>query len=201
MAVEQVERARITVVPIAERPWTDVEAVFGTRGDPAGCWCQFFKLSPAEWRDGDREERKEALRVQTLASPPGPGLIASLDDEPVGWCGVQPRPAYPALLRSRLLSGALAEAPDDERVWAVTCFVVRVGKRKQGFAEVLLEGAVDLARRHSARAVEAYPLDTSVRDASAAELFHGPLSVFLRLGFTEVGTRTSKARPVVRLAL
>jgi hypothetical protein len=39
-----------------------------------------------------------------------------------------------------------------------------------------------------------------VRTASAAELFHGPLSVFLRLGFIEVA-RTNKARPTVRLTV
>ncbi|WP_138758581.1 hypothetical protein [Modestobacter altitudinis] len=101
-----------------------------------------------------------------------------------------------------LLSYPVAAVTADENgLWAVTCFVVRVGKRRQGLAEVLLGGAVDIARRHGARAVEAHPLDTTVRTASAVELFHGPLSVFLRLGSTEVGTRTSKARPVVRLAL
>ncbi len=201
MAVEQVERARITVVPIAERPWTDVEAVFGTRGDPAGCWCQFFKLSPAEWRDGDREERKEALRVQTLASPPGPGLIASLDDEPVGWCGVQPRPAYPALLRSRLLSGALADALEDERVWSVTCFVVRHGHRRQGVAAALLDAAVEHARRSGARLLEAYPVDAERKErVSAAELYHGPLSLFLAAGFVETA-RVKDTRAVVRLDL
>jgi hypothetical protein len=40
-----------------------------------------------------------------------------------------------------------------------------------------------------------------VRTASSSELFHGPLSVFLRAGFTDVGARSSPARPVVRLAL
>lgn len=83
----------------------------------------------------------------------------------------------------------------------MTCFVVRVGARRKGLAEFLLDGAVDLARRHDAHLVEAYPLDTSVRAASAGELFHGPLSVFLRAGFREVGARAAPARPVVRLEL
>lgn len=201
MAAEQVEHARITVVPVAERPWKDVEAVFGTRGDPAGCWCQFFKLSPAEWHDGDRETRRDALRAQTVASPPGPGLIASLDDEPVGWCGVEPRPAYPALQRSRLLRGALPDAPDDEGVWSVTCFVVRNGYRRRGVAAALLDAAVEHARRSGARVLEAYPVDAERKDrVSAAELYHGPLNLFLAAGFVETA-RVKDTRAVVRLDL
>jgi len=38
-------------------------------------------------------------------------------------------------------------------------------------------------------------------DGVVRGLFHGPLSVFLRLGFREAGVPTSKARPVVRLGL
>jgi GNAT superfamily N-acetyltransferase len=110
---------------------------------------------------------------------------------------VAPRASYPRLTSYPVVAGTAHE----DGLWAVTCFVVRVGNRRQGFAEVLLEGAVGLARRHGARAGEAYPVDTTVRTASAAELFHGPLSVFLRLGFTEAGTRTTKARPVVRFSI
>jgi GNAT superfamily N-acetyltransferase len=189
------------VAPVAERPWSEVEAVFGTRGDPAGCWCQFFKLSPAEWREGDREARREALRSQTLASSTGPGLLAHLDGEPVGWCGVEPRPAYPALARSRLLRGALLDDPDDESVWSVTCFVVRVGHRRQGVAGALLDAAIEHARRSGARVVEAYPVDTERTDrVSAAELYHGPLSLFLAAGFVETA-RVKDTRAVVRLDL
>jgi GNAT superfamily N-acetyltransferase len=187
----------VTVADATAERWDDLVAVFGTRGDPAGCWCQWFRHQRPGFYATPREQRRADLRSQVAAAPP-PGVLA-YDDEgtPSGWCAVAPRADYP-----RLTSYPVAAAvPDEDGVWAVTCFVVRVGKRKRGFAELLLDGAVDLARRHGARLVEGYPLDTTVRTASAAELFHGPLSVFLRLGFTEVGARTSKARAVVRLAL
>jgi GNAT superfamily N-acetyltransferase len=82
----------------------------------------------------------------------------------------------------------------------VTCFVVRRGARRQGLAGPLLDGAVALARDAGATTVEGYPLDLAVRTStSAAALYHGPLSVFLRAGFTEVA-RPAPDRPVVRLA-
>ena len=185
-----------TVVDATAERWDDVAAVFGTRGDASRCWCQWFRHQRPGFYATTADQRRADLQHQLAASPP-PGALAYDDDgTPSGWCAVAPRADYPRLSTYP----AAAATGDEDGLWAVTCFVVRVGKRKQGFAEVLLDGAVDLARRHGARAVEAYPVDTSVRTASAAELFHGPLSVFLRLGFREVD-RTSKARPVVRLDL
>ncbi len=90
---------------------------------------------------------------------------------------------------------------DESGLWAVTCFVVRTGARRQGLAEPLLDGAIGLARRHGARAIEAYPVDVTVKKPSSSELYHGPLTVFLRAGFTEVGDRPKPARTTVRLVL
>jgi GNAT superfamily N-acetyltransferase len=187
----------VTVQDATPARWDDLAAVFGTRGDASRCWCQWFRHQRPGFYATTSEQRRADLLAQVDAPVP-PGVLAYDDSgEPSGWCAVAPRADQPRLTSYPVVAGTA----DEDGLWAVTCFVVRVGKRRQGFAEVLLEGAVDLARRHGARAVEAYPLDTTVRTASAAELFHGPLSVFVRLGFTEVGVRTSKARPVVRLAL
>jgi GNAT superfamily N-acetyltransferase len=84
-------------------------------------------------------------------------------------------------------------------VWFVSCFVVRVGHRRQGIAAALLDGAVAHARRHGARAIEAFPVDTA-SGASSAELYHGPLPVFEAAGFRTVA-RPSERRAVVRLEL
>jgi GNAT superfamily N-acetyltransferase len=188
----------IRVRPIGEVPWPDVETVFGTRGDPARCWCQYFKVPSQAWRDGAGEGFRRALQEQAAARP-GPGLIASLDGEPVGWCAVEPRSAYPALQRSRLLRSALLDG--DDEVWAVTCFVVRVGSRRRGVATALLDAAVEHARGHGARVLEAYPVDAERKPGvSAAELYHGTLGLFLAAGFT-LTARPSETRAVVRLDL
>ncbi|WP_091547920.1 GNAT family N-acetyltransferase [Modestobacter sp. DSM 44400] len=186
-----------TLADATSQRWDDLVAVMGTRGDPPRCWCQWFRHQRPGFYATSADQRRAALQEQ-VGAPVPPGVLL-YDDAgvPSGWCAVAPRAEYP-----RLTSYPVAAASaDEDGVWAVTCFVVRVGARRQGSAEDLLDGAVDLARRHGARTVEAYPLDTTVRAASSAELFHGPLSVFLRAGFREVGVRASPARPVVRLAL
>jgi GNAT superfamily N-acetyltransferase len=191
------DRAVPTVQDATAERWDDLTAVFGTRGDAPRCWCQWFRHQRPGFYATTQEQRRADLQTQLAADVP-PGVLA-YDDAgvPSGWCAVAPRADYPRLTSYPAAAGTT----DEDGLWSVTCFVVRVGKRRQGLSEVLLDGAVDLARRHGARVVEAYPLDTTVRAASSAELFHGPLSVFQRLGFTEVGVRTSKARPVVRLDL
>jgi GNAT superfamily N-acetyltransferase len=191
------DRPMVTVADATSQRWDDLVAVMGTRGDPPRCWCQWFRHQRPGFAALSADERRAALHEQ-VAEPVPPGVLV-YDDAgvPSGWCAVAPRADYPRLTTYRVA----AATGDEDALWAVTCFVVRVGARRQAFADVLLDGAVDLARRHGARVVEAYPLDTTVRAASAAELFHGPLTVFLRAGFREVGIRTSPARPVVRLAL
>ena len=184
----------ITVLPVSEVPWDDVRAVFGTRGDPATCWCQYFKVTNREFTETPREQLERALCDQV---PTVPGLVAYLDGEPVGWCGVEPRTRYPRILTSRV-ARASGEAPDDEGVWAVSCFVVRVGFRRRGVAGALLAAAVDHARASGARVVEGYPVDTAEKKASSAELYHGSLGLFEKAGFRVVA-RPAPGRALVAL--
>lgn len=191
----------IAVVSIADVPWADVEAVFGTRGDPARCWCQFFKMPNAEWWATSVEEKSSRLRDQTANAPLPPGLIAYLDGEPVGWCAVEPRPAYPMILRSKVVTIASIEAAEDDSVWSVSCFVVRTGYRRRGVSRGLVAAAVSWAREHGARVIEGYPIDVAQKPkVSSATLYHGSLTLFEQAGFT-VQARPTPGRALMRLEL
>jgi GNAT superfamily N-acetyltransferase len=181
----------------ADVPWDDVRVVFGTRGDPSTCWCQWFKQSSAEWRATSTAVRRDALCEQ---APHSPGLVAYLEGEPVGWVAVEPRTAYKRLATTRVAVAGTTEPWDDDSVWAVTCFVVRTGFRRQGLSSELLAAAVEHARAGGARLIEAYPVDVAAKATSSSELYHGPLSTFLAEGFTIV-SRPTPARPVVQLEL
>lgn len=121
----------ITVVPATSEVWPDVEVVFGTRGDPSWCFCQFFVTTGSGYQES-AERNREALRAQLSQRPP-PGLVAYAGSEPVGWAQVGPRATYP-----RITGGRATAALDSEGVWRCTCFVVRVGHRRQGVARALL---------------------------------------------------------------
>jgi len=188
------------VLPLTAERWDDAVAVFGTRGDPARCWCQWFRMRGAGWKGARTASNRAALQVQTDDDPP-PGLLAYVDGEPAGWVAVAPRTGYERLRHSPKVVRTVGEVLDDGSIWAVTCFVVRTGFRRRGLAGALLDAAVAFAREHGARVVEGYPVDVASRTSvSSSELFHGSLTLFTGAGFAEVA-RHGAAGPVVRLAL
>jgi GNAT superfamily N-acetyltransferase len=196
----------VIVRPVDEVSWTDAETVFGTRGDPSTCWCQFFKVTNAEWKQLDRPTCASRLfdQVQDARadrSKPTPGLIAYENNEPIGWVAVEPRTSYPTALRGKVITLGSSEAPDDSSVWAVVCFVVRVGFRRRGVAGSLLAAAVSHAREHGARVIEGYPVDVVDRQKmSSADLYHGTVTLFEGAGFT-VAARPTPGRALVTLPL
>ena len=193
--------SEVRVEAVAAVPWEDVSQVFGTRGDPARCWCQYFKLANRDFETSTANACAGMLREQVQASALGPGVIAYLDGEPVGWCAVEPKPAYSRLQRARVVTEGSRQEPLDASVWAFTCFVVRVGYRRRGVAAALLRGAVAQARGAGARVVEGYPVDAALRPkAPSAELYHGTRSLFAAAGFVEVA-RVRKDRVVMELVV
>ena len=195
----------VTIVPANEASWEDLQAVFGTRGDPARCQCQRFKMHPGEsWASVGAAELARRLREQTHCGNPESattsGLVANLDGEPVGWCAVDPRTAYLRLLRNnRVPWVGRTEDKTDDSVWAVTCFVTRTGFRRQGISYALARAAVDFARQRGARALEGYPMITQPgQEVTRGELHVGSRSIFAAAGFTEVNRPTLR-RVVMRI--
>ena len=192
----------ISVAPANEASWADLQTVFGTRGAASRCQCQRFKLQPREsFASFPSEVRAHRLRQQTdcghRESSTTSGLVAYLTSEPVGWCAVEPRSAYPGLLRNnRVPWSGRAEDKTDDSVWAVTCLFTRVGFRKRGVSRALARAAVDFARTRGARALEAYPMTT--KNVILEELHVGTEGVFADAGFTEV-SRPTPRRVVMRV--
>jgi GNAT superfamily N-acetyltransferase len=193
----------ISVVPANEASWDDLETIFGDRGDPSKCQCQWFKIRSSEWRSVSVDERAEQLRKQTGCGNPRAattsGLVAYLEGEPVGWCAVEPRTAYPRLLSARVPWTGRTEDKSDVGVWAVTCFVTRTGFRRRGVSRALARAAVDFARGRGARAIEGYPLVTKPgQEFTWGELYVGSRGIFADAGFAEV-SRPTPRRVVMRI--
>lgn len=192
------------VVPANQVSWDDLQTVLGTRGPASRCQCQRFKLQPREsFGSFPAQERAQRLREQTDCGHPDAettsGLVAYLDDEPAGWCAVEPRSAYAGLVRVyRVPWDGRAEDKADATVWAVTCFFTRAGFRRRGVSRALAQAAVDFARDHGARAIEGYPITTT--DVILEELLVGTRDIFEAAGFTEVSA-PSPRRVVMRIDL
>jgi GNAT superfamily N-acetyltransferase len=191
--------ADIVIAPADATRFDDAEHALSGGGDGAGCQCQWWSITNAEFNASTRDEREGLLRDEMSAAVP-PALIAYVDGEAAGWVKVGPRPAQRRIGRTRMIVQHTIEPLDDESVWAVTCFVVRKEHRGAGLNARLLAAAVDHAAAHGARVIEAYPVDTGVGSHGANELYHGVLSVFEHAGFRETA-RPKPDRPIVALAL
>jgi GNAT superfamily N-acetyltransferase len=194
----------IRVVPANEASCEDLLAVFGDRGSSATCFCQRYKLQPREaFSSVPRAERRDRLLAQAACGDPAAnatsGLVAYLGREPVGWCAVEPRPAYFGLARVyRVPWEGRHEDRADESVLSVTCVLVRAGFRGRGIAYELASAAIEHARSRGARALEAYPYRSEVGEVTWDEIHPGTESIFTVAGMREV-TRPGKRRVVMRI--
>lgn len=182
---------KITFRPLTSRNWSDLEALFGPRGASGGCWCMWWKLRRSQYEKQKGAGNQRAFRRIVISGAPT-GVLAYAGKQPVGWCAVAPREAYPVLDRSRVLRRV-----DDQPVWSVTCFYIPRPWRRSGLTTKLLEAAVQYARKQGAKIVEGYPQDPRSGEMPDAFAWTGFVSAFRKAGFKEVARR-SPGRPVMR---
>ena len=185
---------RLAIRPLTPTRFPDLERLFGPRGATGGCWCMYPRLSRPVYEAQKGEANHRALR-RLVGRGTVPGILAYEGREPVGWCAIEPREAYPRLGRSRLFRPI-----DDQPVWSIVCLFVRADRRGHGVSRALIAGAMAHARRRGARLVEAYPIDPEGGRMPAVFAWTGIASAFRAQGFQEVARR-SATRPLMRIAL
>ena len=176
--------------PVTKERWPDLVELFD-RPVVRTCFCMYFRKTGTG--TGVGTENRRAMR-SLVDRGSVPGLIGYEDGVPVAWVSLGPREDYPKLRRSPIMKPV-----DDRPVWSIICFFVDRSVRGTGLADRMLRAAVDHARAHGARLVEAYPVDPQERK-HPDEMFFGAKSMYDRAGFKEVARRRP-TRPVVRRAL
>ncbi len=183
---------KLTIVPLTPERWDEFAQLFGKNGACAGCWCMWWRLPRAQWVKQKGERNKKAIR-KLVNQGEAPGILAYADGQPVGWCALGPREAFPRLATSRTLKPV-----DDQPVWSVTCFFVARPFRRRGVTVELLKAAVAFARERGARIVEGYPVEPKQEQADVF-VYTGLASAFRKAGFKEIARR-SPTRPIMRRA-
>jgi hypothetical protein len=151
------------------------------------CACMRWRMPSSQFSRSTKEGRVDALGRLVQEETPI-GVLAYLDQEPVGWCSVAPRETYPALERYRALPRL-----DDEPVWSVVCFFVSARRRRSGATLGLLKAAVDYAASQGAQIIEGYPVEPGQR----LYTYMGSPATFRAAGFRDVTPR-GQARAVMR---
>jgi GNAT superfamily N-acetyltransferase len=151
----------------------------------------WWRLKRSEFERQKGQGNKKALK-KIVASGQVPGILAYADGEPIGWCSVAPRDAFPTLDRSRVLKRV-----DDQPVWSVVCFFVARPFRRKGVTVKLLTAAIEYAKKQGAKIVEGYPVEPKQEHIPDAFAYTGIASIFREAGFVEV-VRRSETRPIMR---
>jgi len=163
----------------------DVAAVVGPKKPTSNvCFCLSYRLSSKENNALRGPERADKVRELCRQDPP-PGMIAYLDDEPVGWAALQPRKDT-SFARNRRIPHV-----DDLDVWSLWCIRVRPGYRKQGISHRLVAGAVAYARGKGAPIVESYPVDNRGEKVDLTMAYVGTKALFEKAGFVQASETTS----------
>ena len=182
--------------PADAQRFDDVALLLGPSDpDVPACWCLSIRLPSGDVRGLPAARRPEVVRELCGREPP-PGLLAYVDGEVAGWCGLGPHGSFGRLLRSRTVP-----QPQDPETWSAVCFVIRATHRRQGLAERLLGGAVELAEEHGAPAIEGYPVDNDGRRMSSSFAYVGTRAMFERQGFTLVAPTTSRSGGMARVVM
>jgi GNAT superfamily N-acetyltransferase len=182
--------------PLTPATWADLEALFALPGGSIvrGCWCMYYRRTGRVSVSGASGEENKRQLCELVDGGVEPGLVGYLDGAPVGWISLGPREEYLKLQRSRVMKPV-----DDAAVWSVVCTYVAKTHRGMGLQHRLLRAAIDYARDHRVRLLEAYPVDKPERSHDDF-MFFGSRSLYERAGFTEV-VRRSPTRVVMRRAI
>jgi GNAT superfamily N-acetyltransferase len=180
--------------PVTISEWPDMQRLFGPNGADGGCWCMWWRIKRSEFDHNHGEPNRRAMEA-IIRSGEVPGLLAYLDTEPIGWCSVASREAFPVLDRSQVLKRV-----DDQPVWSIVCFYIAPDYRRSGLTRLLIEAAINYARSRGATIVEAYPVDPETSRVDPGQAFTGLIDTFRKAGFKEVARR-SKRRAILRYSV
>ncbi len=191
MPTEPTTLTALEIWPVSPERWPDLEKLFGERGAYGGCWCMWWRLKRADFDKQKGQGNRQALK-KLIESDEPTGLLAYAGSEPVGWCAVAPRQAYPVMERSRILKRV-----DDQPVWSISCFFIAKPYRRKGLTTRLIQAAVEYAGGQGAKIVEGYPVEPKKTTMIDPFVWYGFRSAFSKAGFVEV-QRNSETRPIMR---
>lgn len=171
--------------------WDDFESLLGSRGGCGGCWCMSWRTKKSEFYKFRGDGNKLAMKA-LVDQNQSVGLLAYIDDKPIGWCAIAPREAYPKLENSKVWKKI-----DDEQVWAITCFFIAKSFRRKGISLELVKGAINHCKASHIKIIEGYPVVPYGEKIPDAFAWTGFPVVFEKAGFV-VAERRSPSKPIMR---
>lgn len=185
---------KLKMASLTSSNWKEFETLMGEKGGCGNCWCMYFRLPYKKFQENKPDGNKKMMKQLVNKGMPQ-GLIASWNNEPVGWIAMAPREDYMKIGNSRVFKRI-----DNKPVWSITCFFIRKEFRHKGLSLQLIKGAIDFARTKKIKVLEAYPAVPYAENVPHPFLWVGVLSSFVKNGF-KIVRQQSKSRAMVRFDL
>lgn len=157
------------------------------------CYCCYFNTTKAEEKrdvfdkadqyGGGKEGFRLALRAHAahlISTNVIQGYLAYVDGIVVGWCNANRKDQY-----LRFLDPFITEQTTP-KTKAIVCFEIAPDYRHQGIASLLLARVIADAKQEGFAAVEGYAY---LREQPETFDFSGPVRLFEKAGFSEVGRK------------
>lgn len=144
---------------------------FADNPDWASCYCYYYHCvdSDKQWPERTKDENRSASK-QLILSRKMNGLIAYINNKPVGWCHVDSKENFVNLPIENDL-----KSTQEAKIASIVCFLIAPTHRKQGIARKLLKQACSNSKSKGYNCIEAYPRKGLLSDAHN---YHGPFSLY-----------------------
>ena len=182
---------QIKLEPLTKTNWKAFEELMGEKGGCGHCWCMLFRLPYKEFQSNNPDGNKKLMKGIVSSSKPT-GLIATYENEAIGWMALAPREDYIKIENARSLKRI-----DDKPVWSITCLFIKKEFRRMGVSQIMIKGAIEYAQKNNIRILEAYPVIPYDEKVPPPFLWVGVLSTFTRNGF-KIVRQNGKSKAMVR---
>lgn len=169
------DRTDISIAPMSPDVLDDIRALYSSAPD-GWCWCVAWEVPDWSGWSSRTAEQNRSLREDLWKNGQFHGYVFYSGDEAIGWCRVGPTAVWPKFCQQTGLQPSDAE-------YAFTCFGLKPPHQAKGLLHEYFEKVILDLRNREVRTVFGFPKRHSA-GLSAGDVWTGPVSVFLKAGFS-----------------
>jgi GNAT superfamily N-acetyltransferase len=176
-----------SIQPLTPATWQAFDdMVVRHNGIFGGCWCTWFHPECAE--RGPGPEGSQAYKRQLVEAGRAHAALVMIGDEAIAWAEYGTPEELPNLHHRNQYDAEADLVPD----YRVTCIFVDKRHRKQGWAKVALDGALDLIAAQGGGVVEGYPHEVGEKRMNNSFVYNGTRTMYEDAGFEFVRSKGMK---------
>ena len=182
-----------TTKELSQKTWPDLGKLFEKPGvgDAWWCWCTHHHVRSYSlpehkrlWTRAENAVRNHREKRKLVNKGQSHGILVYAKGEPIGWCQYGPKQELPRVDNTQKYR-KLALDNSKDKLWRITCFVVKKNYRRRGVASLALKAALEAIRKKGGGLIEAYPV--SKTDQGSNYFYPGKVTMFEKPGFKLVG--------------